>query len=287
MAKAKKSKQPIPAKKTPVKKPTAKAKKTPAKAKAATPAVTHPMPVEQLSLNMPPSDGKARKKVLHVGCGQATKMQMHKMFHGDEWQEVRFDITESVKPDIIGDMRNMPQVPTGSMDALYSSHNLEHVYAHEVRGVLKEFIRVLKPGGLLVLTLPDIQAVAFRVAQGKLEEPLYQSASGPISAMDVMFGFGSSLKDGHFYMAHKTAFTAHSLAKHLLAVGFHNVEVTRETVGMNLWAVGQKPGGALKNSKHQANVKGNYLHSVVELPAPGTKPDDLDTPPRLPVKLGR
>jgi predicted SAM-dependent methyltransferase len=38
------------------------------------------------------------------------------------------------------------------MDALYSSHNIEHVFAHEVVPTLKEFRRVLKPDGFVVIT---------------------------------------------------------------------------------------------------------------------------------------
>ena len=39
------------------------------------------------------------------------------------------------------------------------SHNLEHVYAHEVPTVLEEFYRVLELGGILCLQMPDLQTV--------------------------------------------------------------------------------------------------------------------------------
>ena len=37
----------------------------------------------------------------------------------------------------------MSAVADKSVDAIFSSHNIEHVYPHEVEKVLKEFLRVL------------------------------------------------------------------------------------------------------------------------------------------------
>jgi len=121
------------------------------------------------------------KKVLHVGCGQATIATMTPGFQSG-WEEVRFDINPEVRPDIVGTITDMAAVPTASVDALYSSHNIEHVYAYQVGQVLREFRRVLKPDGFVVVACPDIETVAGFVAQGKLTEPLYVSPSGPITA---------------------------------------------------------------------------------------------------------
>lgn len=223
----------------------------------------------------------AKKKVLHVGCGQARKENMHAVFHGPEWQEIRLDIDESARPDIKGDIRDMPDVQTESMDAVYSSHNVEHVYAYEVPIVLGEFHRTLKPGGYAVITLPDIQSVAFAVANGKLEDALYQSPAGPITPLEIMYGLNNALKVGQHYMAHKTAFTANSLARKMLDAGFHNVTVTRDVASYNLWAQGYKLGGQLKNPKHEANIKGQYQQAVVTLPKDGERLDELDAEPTL------
>jgi predicted SAM-dependent methyltransferase len=40
----------------------------------------------------------------------------------------------------------MKAVASESVDAIFSSHNIEHLYPHEVPVALAEFIRVLKPG---------------------------------------------------------------------------------------------------------------------------------------------
>ena len=83
------------------------------------------------------------KTFLHVGCGPVKKSQIPG-FKEDDWAEIRFDIDKNVNPDIEGTLTDMSQVETGSVDAIYSSHNIEHVYPHEVPIVLNEFYRVLK-----------------------------------------------------------------------------------------------------------------------------------------------
>ena len=83
------------------------------------------------------------KTFLHVGCGPVKKSQIPG-FKKDCWREIRFDIDKNVNPDIEGTLTDMSEVKTSSVDAIYSSHNIEHVYPHEVPIVLQEFYRVLK-----------------------------------------------------------------------------------------------------------------------------------------------
>lgn len=178
------------------------------------------------------------KTVLHVGCGHYNPKKLHQQFRNDGWKEIRFDIDPAVQPDILGDMTNMSAVSDGSVDAVWSSHNIEHLYWHDVPVALREFNRVLKIGGFVYLTLPDIQAVAKHVAEGKLEDPLYDSPAGPISAIDILYGHRASITRGNHFMAHKTAFTAKTLSQRLYEAGFDNVRTQSEN--LNLWAIGYK-----------------------------------------------
>lgn len=79
---------------------------------------------------------------LHIGCGPHRKAQTTRGFNTDAWTELRFDIDATVKPDFIGSMTDMSAVATDAVDALFSSHNIEHLYPHEVPVALKEFLRV-------------------------------------------------------------------------------------------------------------------------------------------------
>lgn len=181
----------------------------------------------------------ARKRVLHVGCGQYNPRKLHQVFRNPEWLEVRLDIDPNVKPDIVASMTAMTPVADESVEAIYSSHNLEHLYAHEVPVALGEFFRVLKPGGFVLVTMPDLQKAAEYIAMGNLEGTVYESPAGPVSAIDIVYGFRPSIARGNTFMAHRTGYTADSLSKKLAASGFHRVNVERKN--MDLWGSGYKP----------------------------------------------
>src|SRR5713101_5596186 len=129
--------------------------------------------------------GRTSKTVLHVGCGPNVAHKLHPTFHTAQRHELRLDIDAEHQPDIVADIMDMSVVGSGSVDAIWSSHNLEHLYSHEVPVALNEFYRVLKPGGFALITLPDLQKVAAYIAQGRLEDVLYESPAGPIFAIDV------------------------------------------------------------------------------------------------------
>jgi SAM-dependent methyltransferase len=264
----------------------AKAKKQPLpKAKQSSKAVVPPTSTPDLLADLPRG---VAKKVLHVGCGQKYKKDLPALFQSDDWQEIRLDISSGAQPDIIADIMDMKPVGDNSMDALFSSHNIEHVYIHQVQTVLKEFHRVIRPGGLAVITCPDLQSVAFHIAQGNLEGKLYDSPSGIITPLEIFYGHTDSLKRGQHYMAHKCGFTAETLAKRMLAVGFRNIVIERDT-NFNLWARGNKfAAHDPRMASDKATVKGDYPKMVVDRPDVGPRniTDELDLPPKRWKPLG-
>ena len=181
-----------------------------------------------------------KQKVLHVGCGPYNPKKLHPKFQNDAWQEIRLDINSQFKPDILSDICKMDQVETGSMDAVYSSHNIEHLFDHEVDMAFQEFLRVLKPEGFAIITCPDLQAVAECIANGNLDSVLYTSPAGPISPIDILYGHRASLAKGNYFMAHKTGFTNHSLGQKLVASGFKKVKVKCDKKKYDIWAMAYK-----------------------------------------------
>ena len=137
------------------------------------------------------------KTFLHVGCGSATKNSTTKAFAETQWHEVRLDIDPAIQPDIVGTTTDMSVVTSESVDALFSSHNIEHLYAHEVPLALREFLRVLKPDGFAVITCPDLRSVAELIAADKLTDAAYMSAAGPITPLDILYGHRASVAGGN------------------------------------------------------------------------------------------
>lgn len=58
-----------------------------------------------------------------------------------------------VEPDIIGDAETLAGVPNGKYDFLISAHVIEHM--KNPLGSLEQWCRVVKPGGLLYIIVPD------------------------------------------------------------------------------------------------------------------------------------
>ena len=179
------------------------------------------------------------KKFLHVGCGPQYKNGL-KGFSSDDWQEIRFDIDPNVNPDIQGTLTDMTLVASESVDAIFSSHNIEHVFPHEVPLAIAEFHRVLKSQGIVVVTCPDLQVVCEAVAQDKLLEPLYESPAGPISPIDILYGHRRYIQEGNHYMAHKCGFTYSALGSVFLSAGFKEIFGGRRTASFDLWLVAFK-----------------------------------------------
>lgn len=177
---------------------------------------------------------------LHVGCGHKYKDQTTRGFNQSHWFEKRLDIDESVKPDVIGTMTQMPAVETSSIDAIFSSHNIEHLYPHEVSQALAEFLRVLNEDGFLVVTCPDLKSVCALVAQDQLTETAYKSPAGPIAPLDILYGHRSAMARGNLYMAHRCGFTEKVLVATLQAAGFKTVASTTRNVYYDLWALASK-----------------------------------------------
>ena len=171
-----------------------------------------------------------------------------KGFNTAAWQEVRFDSDPACAPDILGTIVDMSAVPDASVEAIFSSHSIEHVYAHEVPKVLKEFWRILADDGFVVLTCPDLQSVCQEVARGRLLEPLYTSDAGSITALDILYGHRPSLAAGKDQMAHKCGFTYAALAGSFLSCGFRKVYGGRRPHAFDLWIV------ACKQDKSEAEL---------------------------------
>lgn len=180
------------------------------------------------------------KILLHVGCGPARKEHTTPAFQADEWLEVRLDIDAAVSPDIRASMLDMRLVPDGGVDALFSSHNIEHLYPHEVPVAMAEFFRVIKPEGLMVLTCPDLQSICQKIAEGAADTPAYVSPAGPIAPLDMLFGHRPQLAAGNLFMAHRFGFTLQTLAAYLRDAGFKSVIGRRYEASYSLWCLASR-----------------------------------------------
>ncbi len=116
--------------------------------------------------------------------------------------------------DHVGSAADLRRFPDGTFAALYSSHVLEHLdYTGELQAGLREWRRVLLPGGRLYVSVPDLAVLAnLFLAEGLTADQRF---------MVVRMILGGHV-DAHDY--HKTAFDFDLLAIFLREAGFAEVE---------------------------------------------------------------
>jgi len=168
------------------------------------------------------------RSVLNVGGGSKTTA-IPDYFAG--WRHDLLDIDPRGAPDIVCDARELTRLPAATYDAIYCSHNLEHYYRHDGLQVLRGFVHVLKDTGFAEIRVPDIAKVVgvLHEQQLDLDDVLYQSPAGPISAHDVVYGLQSEIEQsGQDFYAHKTGFTPKSLKAFLLKAGFCKVVIATD-----------------------------------------------------------
>jgi predicted SAM-dependent methyltransferase len=85
------------------------------------------------------------KKYLHIGCGTNILPKPFK----------NLDIRKSSGVNYVG-LAYPLKFKTNSFDLVYASHVLEHFKKKDTLNVLKEWVRVLKPNGILRISVPSL-----------------------------------------------------------------------------------------------------------------------------------
>ncbi len=179
-------------------------------------------------------------RVLNVGGG-SKEIPISSWYQ--DWSHLLLDIDPLTGADVVLDARKLATLPSDLFDAIYCSHNLEHYYQHDVLKVLAGFLHVLKPDGFAEIHVPDMLLVMQHCVEngGDIHGILYESAGGPISVHDVMYGWGKQIADsGVDFYAHKTGFTPKSLREVLLAAGFVEVWINASTSDFAIGALAFK-----------------------------------------------
>src|SRR5688572_17975173 len=85
---------------------------------------------------------------IHCGCG--------KRDFGPDW----IHVDGASFPHVVSHDINLYDHPHNSADIIYSAHMLEYFDRDEASFILLAWRRVLKPGGILRIAVPDFEAMA-------------------------------------------------------------------------------------------------------------------------------
>ena len=134
---------------------------------------------------------------LHLGCG---KRHIPGFIH--------IDAVDYPHVDHVCQIDRLPFLADHSVELIYACHVLEHFKRREVGLVLYEWFRVLKPGGILRLAVPDFAAIC----------AVYQSRHDLAEVIGLLFG-----RQDYLYNIHYTVYDYATLAHTLLETGFGKV----------------------------------------------------------------
>jgi SAM-dependent methyltransferase len=169
------------------------------------------------------------KRILNAGCGAFPAKRVEPLLAAGAWEEVRLDVDPEVNPDVVGSVVDLTRLfAPSSFDAIWCSHVIEHLYAHEVYPTLLQFRQILKPNGFALIMCPDLGVVAEHLLKHGLASVAYVSPSGPIRPLDMIYGHSGAIEKGRHYMAHRTGFTTERLGNLLLQAGFPRVNAKSE-----------------------------------------------------------
>lgn len=165
-----------------------------------------------------------KQKFLHIGCGLKRKESTTPVFNTDKWEEITLDIDERNNPDIIASMDDLSDVASNSFDAIYSSHNIEHLFYHQALTAIKEFYRILKPTGYIYVLCPDIISACEALIEKGPNEPLYKTLNNSyVAAADIIYGWRGPIEQGNEFMAHKFGYSEKTLISAFQHGGFSNI----------------------------------------------------------------
>lgn len=163
-------------------------------------------------------------KIVDLGCGPVRQ-------HFPEGIPVRVDMDERWEPDYRADVRNLP-FEHNEFDIVFSSHVLEHFSKADQNIALREWIRILKPGGELRLVLPNMAWAAIRVPNLHKMNPTEKR-----DVMNVLYGGQTSQYDFHY-----NGFTPDTLKALLTSFGL--IEKTYREEGYNMITSWLKPNNS-------------------------------------------
>lgn len=134
---------------------------------------------------------------LHLGCGK-------RFIPGF----IHIDAVDYPHVDHVATIDNLSFIQDGTVDLIYNCHVLEHFKRRDVERVLGEWLRVLKPGGVLRVSVPDFAALC----------EIYQRYQKLDLVIGALFG-----RQDYLYNIHYNVFDFTALSDQLTRAGFADV----------------------------------------------------------------
>ncbi len=142
---------------------------------------------------------------LHVGCGD-------KYLPGF----VNIDVAPDSKADLLLDVDEFHMFSDGRADVIALYHVFEHLHYDQARHALREWFRVLKPGGELILEMPNLDVCMREIGR-------HFDVENVDLALGGIYGYPPAISRDGLSQTHKWGWTPASLTAELEAAGYVDV----------------------------------------------------------------
>jgi SAM-dependent methyltransferase len=146
---------------------------------------------------------------LHLGCGS-------RIFDG--YINVDGEYMRDNSAVTIHDITQPFPLPDNSVDEILTVHVIEHITRSRVANMLREWHRILRPGGFAAIEWPDFLKMCQEVV--KNPDCLLAGADRRLQKRTVLGIYGDNERYPDPVMWHKWGYSEHSLCHLFLEVGF-------------------------------------------------------------------
>jgi len=140
---------------------------------------------------------------LHLGCGKRNIPGF-----------VNVDLADFPHIDHRTSVADLSRFDDGSVELIYASHVFEYFDREQAPTVLAEWHRVLAPGGVLRLAVPDFPALV----------SVYEETGDVLKITGPLYGRMAVDGDGESVIYHRTVYDFDSLSTVLETAGFKSVK---------------------------------------------------------------
>lgn len=147
---------------------------------------------------------------LNLGCGGKLLPGFVNVDLENNWS--------SKQPDVVADVTKPLPFPDDYADEVHAYHLFEHIQRWQAESVLADWVRVLKPGGLLVLELPCLDKILRLFAYFVREKK-------PIDPRLTVWGLYGDPRYENEAMTHKWCYSVGELRQIMENQGLESVEV--------------------------------------------------------------
>lgn len=146
---------------------------------------------------------------LHIGCGS-------RLFDG--YINIDGEYLSGTPGVIIHDITRPFSLPDNSVDEILSVHVIEHIMRDRVQEMMRDWLRVLKPGGFVAVEWPDF----LKMCQEVVNHPncLDFDADRRLQKRSILGIYGDNLRYPDPVMWHKWGYSEASLCRLFEHVGF-------------------------------------------------------------------